>query len=363
MRIRVGINGMGRIGRAVLRGVIERDDAAVEVVAVNDLTPVATLAHLLRYDSTYGRWPVDIEVDSENLSVGGRLVRVFGEPDPAALDWRSLGVDVVIEATGRFRTREQAAVHLARGARKVVLTSPGKDVDVTVVMGLNEDTYRAAEHDVVSNASCTTNCAAPMVHVLHEAFGIRRGLLTTVHSYTGDQNLLDGPHKDLRRARAAAVNMVPTSTGAARAISAIMPELAGRLDGIAVRVPVQDVSLVDLTVELAEEATVEQVNRAFAVAADGYLKGILRYTTDPIVSHDLVGDPASCVFDADLTTVTGEPPHRRPRRSSDEGSRLPRTRSESVGTGTRPEDHRPDRRDRARGHHHHLRNRPAHPQR
>jgi glyceraldehyde 3-phosphate dehydrogenase len=306
MRICVGINGMGRIGRAVLRGVIERDDTAIEVVAVNDLTPVATLAHLLRYDSTYGRWPVEIEVDSEHLSVGGRPVRVFGEPDPAALDWRCLGVDVVVEATGRFRTREQAAVHLARGARKVVLTSPGKDVDVTVVMGLNEDMYSASEHDVVSNASCTTNCAAPMVQVLHEAFGIRHGLLTTVHSYTGDQNLLDGPHKDLRRARAAAVNMIPTSTGAARAISAIMPELAGRLDGIAVRVPVQDVSLVDLTVELAEEATVGQVNQAFAVAADGYLKGILRYTTDPIVSRDVVGDPASCVLDAGLTIVTGD---------------------------------------------------------
>jgi glyceraldehyde 3-phosphate dehydrogenase len=309
MRVRVGINGMGRIGRAVLRGVIERDDAAVEVVAVNDLAPIATLAHLLRYDSTYGRWPVQIEVDDDenHLSVGGRLLRVFDEPDPADIDWRALGVDIVVEATGRFRTREQAAAHVVHGgARKVVLTSPGKDVDATIVMGLNEDTYSASEHEVVSNASCTTNCAAPMVTVLHRTFGIQRGLLTTVHSYTGDQNLQDGPHKDLRRARAAAVNMVPTSTGAAKAISQILPELAGRLDGIAIRVPVQDVSLVDLTVQLGDEATVGQVNRAFATASDGYLKGILRYTTDPIVSRDVLGDPASCVLDSGLTTVTGD---------------------------------------------------------
>ena len=290
----------------MLRGIVERADSAVDVVAVNDLAPVATLAHLLRYDSTYGPWSVPIEADDEHLSIGGQLVRVFGEPDPSALDWHGMGVDVVIEATGRFRTREQAAQHLAGGARKVVLTSPGKGVDATIVMGLNEDTYSAHEHHVISNASCTTNCAAPMVHVLHHAFGIRRALLTTVHSYTGDQNLQDGPHKDLRRARAAAVNMIPTSTGAARAIAEIMPELAGRLDGIAVRVPVADVSLVDLTVLLDSEATVGQVNRAFSVAAAGPLKGFLRYTTDPIVSSDVLGDPASCVFDAGLTTVTGE---------------------------------------------------------
>jgi glyceraldehyde 3-phosphate dehydrogenase len=306
MRTRVGINGMGRVGRAVLRGIVERADSVVDVVAVNDLAPVPTLAHLLRYDSTYGRWPVAVDSDAEHLSIDGQLVRAFGEPDPSALDWHALGVDIVVEATGRFRTRDQAALHLAGGARKVVLTSPGKGVDATIVMGLNEDTYSAHEHHVISNASCTTNCAAPMVHVLNHAFGIRRGLLTTVHSYTGDQNLQDGPHKDLRRARAAALNMIPTSTGAARAIAEIMPELAGRLDGIAVRVPVADVSLVDLTVQLAEEATVGQVNRAFSVAAAGPLKGYLRYTTDPIVSSDVLGDPASCVFDAGLTTVTGE---------------------------------------------------------
>jgi glyceraldehyde 3-phosphate dehydrogenase len=306
MRTRVGINGMGRVGRAVLRGIVERADSAVDVVAVNDLAPIATLEHLLRYDSTYGPWSTPIDADAEHLSIGDRLVRVFGEPDPSALDWHALGVDVVVEATGRFRTRDQAAQHLAGGARKVVLTSPGKGLDATIVMGLNEDTYSAHEHDVISNASCTTNCAAPMVHVLHHAFGIRRGLLTTVHSYTGDQNLQDGPHKDLRRARAAALNMIPTSTGAARAIAEIMPELAGRLDGIAVRVPVADVSLVDLTVQLDQEATVGQVNRAFSVAATGPLKGFVRYTTDPIVSSDVLGDPASCVFDAGLTTVTGE---------------------------------------------------------
>ena len=305
MRVRVGINGMGRVGRAVLRGIAERADCGVEVVGVNDLAPIPTLAHLLRYDSTYGRWAALIEDDAEHLSVDGHLVRAFAEPDPAALDWQALGVDVVVEATGRFRTRGQAAVHLARGARKVVLTSPGQGLDATIVMGLNEDTYSAPEHHVISNASCTTNCAAPMIAVLHRAFGIQHGLLTTVHSYTGDQNLQDGPHKDLRRARAAAVNLIPTSTGAARAIAEIMPELAGRLDGIAVRVPVADGSLVDLTVQLAEEATVGQVNRAFAVAAEGRLKGFLRYTTDPIVSSDVLGDPASCVFDAGLTTVTG----------------------------------------------------------
>ncbi len=305
MRVRVGINGMGRVGRAVLRGIVERADCVVEVVAVNDLAPIPTLAHLLRYDSTYGRWGAVIEEDAEHLSVDGHLVRAFAERDPAALDWHAVGVDVVVEATGRFRTREQAAAHLAGGARKVVLTSPGKCLDATIVMGLNEDSYAAREHDVISNASCTTNCAAPMVSVLHHAFGIQHGLLTTVHSYTGDQNLQDGPHKDLRRARAATVNMIPTSTGAARAIAEIMPELAGRLDGIAVRVPVADVSLVDLTVQLSQESTVGQVNRAFSVAADGALKGFLRYTTDPIVSSDVLGDPASCVFDSGLTTVAG----------------------------------------------------------
>ena len=306
MRVRVGINGMGRVGRAVMRGIAERADSGVEIVAVNDLAPIPTLAHLLRYDSTYGRWDAVIEVDAEHLVVDGHLVRALAEPDPAALDWHALGVDVVVEATGRFRTRAQAGSHLTGGARKVVLTAPGKGLDATIVMGLNEDTYSASEDDVISNASCTTNCAAPLVSVLHHAFGIRHGLLTTVHAYTGDQNLQDGPHKDLRRARAAAVNMIPTSTGAARAIAEIMPDLAGRLDGVAVRVPVADVSLVDLTVQLAEEATVGQINRAFSVAADGRLKGYLRSTTDPIVSSDVLGDPASCVFDAGLTTVTGD---------------------------------------------------------
>ncbi|MDT7709574.1 MAG: hypothetical protein QOG20_5181 [Pseudonocardiales bacterium] len=271
----------------------------MEVVAVNDVAPLPTLAHLLRYDSTYGRWPTPIESDEDHLSIDGHLIRVLDHTRPEDIDWRAHDVDVVVEATGRFRTRERAGAHIAHGsARKVVLTAPGTDVDATIVMGLNDDVYDPHDHHLASNASCTTNWAAPMAHVLQHAFGIRHGLLTTVHSYTGDQNLIDGPHTDLRRARSAAVNMVPTSTGAARAITEILPELAGRLDGVAVRVPVADVSLVDLTVQLAEEATTGQVNRAFMVAAEGHLKGILRYTTDPIVSSDVLGDSASCVFDA-----------------------------------------------------------------
>ncbi|MBN9099886.1 MULTISPECIES: type I glyceraldehyde-3-phosphate dehydrogenase [unclassified Pseudonocardia] len=306
MHVRIGINGMGRIGRAVLRSVVQRPDSPVEVVAVNDIAPVATLAHLLRYDSTYGRWDVPIETDDDHLTVDGHLVRVLDHSRPEDVDWRALGVDVVVEATGRFRIRERVGAHLAHGgARKVVLTAPG-EVDVTVVLGVNDDEYSPHDHHIVSNASCTTNCAAPMVDVLHRSFGVRHGLLTTVHSYTGDQNLIDGPHRDLRRARSAATNIVPTSTGAARAITTIIPELDGRLDGVAVRVPVADVSLVDLTVQLAEPATVGQVNRAFATAAEGHLKGILRYTSDPIVSRDVLGDPASCVLDSGLTTVTGD---------------------------------------------------------
>ncbi|HXV92527.1 MAG TPA: type I glyceraldehyde-3-phosphate dehydrogenase [Pseudonocardia sp.] len=306
MRIGVGINGMGRIGRDVLRSVVERDEQAFEVVAVNDLAPPATVAHLLRHDSTYGAWTHHVEVAGDYLAVDDRPVRAMQEADPARLDWGALGVEIVIEATGRFRTREQAAAHLAAGARKVVLTAPGKDVDATVVMGVNHDVYDATRHDVVSNASCTTNCAAPMAQVLHHAFGIVEGLLTTVHSYTADQNLLDGPHKDLRRARSAAVNIIPTSTGAARAIGTVLPELAGRLDGVAVRVPVVDASLVDLTVRLAGRATAGQVNRAFATAADGPLKGVLRCTAEPVVSHDVIGENASCLFDSELTRVVGE---------------------------------------------------------
>jgi glyceraldehyde 3-phosphate dehydrogenase len=305
MRVRVGINGMGRIGRDILRTAIDRDEPGFEIVAVNDLAPAATIAHLLVHDSTYGRWAREVEVAGEFLGIGDHTVKALCEPEPARLDWTGLGVDVVIEATGRFRTREQAAAHLSAGARKVLITAPGTGVDATIVMGINEDTYDATTQHIISNASCTTNCAAPMAQVLHHCFGIEEGLLTTVHSYTGDQNLLDGPHKDLRRARSAAVNIIPTSTGAARAIGMVLPELAGRLGGVAIRVPVVDASLVDLTVRLSEPATVGQVNRAFATAAAGPLKGILRCTSEPVVSQDVVGEAASCLFDAGLTQVTG----------------------------------------------------------
>ncbi|GAA4545030.1 type I glyceraldehyde-3-phosphate dehydrogenase [Amycolatopsis samaneae] len=303
MTVRVGINGFGRIGRDILRCALERSKSPVEVIAVNDVAPAGTMAHLLEFDSTYGRLRVPVTVDGSDILVGDRRVRVLSTADPAGLPWRDLGVDVVIESSGRFRSREAAAAHLTAGARKVVISAPGKDVDATIVLGVNEDQYDPYRHDVLSNASCTTNCAAPMVKVLHRAFTIHRGLMTTIHSYTNDQALLDSPHKDLRRARSAAVNMIPTSTGAARAIGQVLPLLEGRLDGVAVRVPVEDGSLTDLTVEVANPVTPAQVNRAFAEAAEDDLKGILRYTEAPIVSRDVIGDPASCVFDANLTST------------------------------------------------------------
>ena len=301
MTVRIGINGFGRIGRDLLRCALGRSDSEIEVVAVNDLAPPATLAHLLRYDSTYGRLNVPIEARPGRIVVGRRWIHALTASDPAELPWAELGVDVVVESTGRFRTRDAAAGHLRAGARKVIISAPGKDVDATLVIGVNEDTYDPDTHHVVSNASCTTNCVAPMVDVLHREFGVVRGLMTTIHSYTNDQNVLDGPHKDLRRARSAAVNMIPTSTGAAKAVGLVIPELAGRLDGIAVRVPIEDGSLTDLVVELDRPASAEEVNQVFLDAATGRLKGIVRYTTDPIVSRDIVGDPASCVFDASLT--------------------------------------------------------------
>lgn len=301
MTIKLGINGFGRIGRDLLRGVLAQPERRIEVVGVNDVTSAEALAHLLEYDSTYGRLTVGVEVRDGTLNVGGQQVAVTNNPDPAGLPWRELGADVVIESTGRFRTRAAAAAHLDAGARKVIISAPGKDVDATIVLGVNDNTYDPAAHHVISNASCTTNCVAPMVQVLHQAFGVRRGLMTTIHSYTNDQSLLDGPHKDPRRARSAAVNMIPTSTGAARAIGEVIPGLAGKLDGVAVRVPVEDGSLTDLTVELGTRVTAAQVNEAFAEAAHGSLKGILRYTDAPIVSRDVIGDPASCVFDASLT--------------------------------------------------------------
>lgn len=303
MDIRIGINGFGRIGRDVFRCASDRTENGMRIVAVNDVTGPATLAHLLRYDSTYGTWGHRVSSADDSIQIDDQELRVFSEPDPAKLPWADLGVDIVIEATGRFRTRDAAAAHLAAGAKKVVITAPGKNVDATIVLGVNDEVYQPESHHIVSNASCTTNCLAPMVDVLHRGFGVHRGLMTTIHSYTNDQSLLDGPHKDLRRARSAAVNMIPTSTGAAAAVGLVLPELRGRLHGVAVRVPVEDGSLTDLTVQLARPATTAEINRAFADAANGRLKGILRYTEDPIVSRDIIGDPASCVFDAGLTIM------------------------------------------------------------
>ncbi|MCD9874801.1 type I glyceraldehyde-3-phosphate dehydrogenase [Streptomyces guryensis] len=310
MSVRVGINGFGRIGRNYLRCVLERADSGtgtpVEVVAVNDITSPAALAHLLEYDSTYGRLHRTVEHDDSSLTVDGHRIAVTAERDPAALAWGEHGVDVVIESTGRFRTREQAGAHLRAGARKVLLSVPGKGVDATLVMGVNEGTYDPDSDHVVSNASCTTNCVAPMVKVLDEHFGIVKGLMTTIHGYTNDQVVLDGPHKDLRRGRSAAVNIIPTSTGAARAVGLVLPELAGTLDGIAVRVPVEDGSLTDLSMVLERAVTAAEINAAYREAADGPLKGVLRVSDAPIVSRDVVGDPASCVLDAPLTQANGE---------------------------------------------------------
>ncbi|TDC85852.1 type I glyceraldehyde-3-phosphate dehydrogenase [Actinomadura sp. 7K507] len=303
MTIPVGINGFGRIGRNYLRLALDRGQ---EVAAINDITDTATLAHLLMYDSTYGRLRRTVEYDDSALIVDGRRIPVTAHREPADLDWGAAGAEIVIESTGRFRRREDAAAHLKSGARKVILSAPGKDVDATIVMGVNEHVYDSDRHAVVSNASCTTNCVAPMAKVLHDAFGVVRGYMTTVHGYTNDQNLLDSPHKDLRRARAAAVNMIPTSTGAARSVGAVIPELAGRFDGMALRVPVEDGSLVDLACLLDRPVTAEEINEAFTQAADGPFAGIIRYNTHPIVSRDVIGDPASCVFDAPLTQSSGE---------------------------------------------------------
>jgi glyceraldehyde 3-phosphate dehydrogenase len=303
MTTRVGINGFGRIGRTFTRLALERKD--LEVVAVNDITDPRTLAHLLAFDSTYGRLGRAVEHTPDSIIVGGTPIAVLSERDPAAIDWGKLGVDVVIESTGKFRTRDDAALHLKGGARKVLISAPGKDVDLTVVLGVNDRDYDPARHDVISNASCTTNCVAPMVKVLNDTFGVERGFMTTVHAYTGDQMLIDGPHKDLRRARSAALSIVPTTTGAARATGLVIPAVAGKLDGVSLRVPVEDGSLTDLAVVLSRDVTAEQVNEAFAAAASGPMAGILRYSTDPIVSRDIIGDSASCVFDSPLTQASG----------------------------------------------------------
>jgi glyceraldehyde 3-phosphate dehydrogenase len=303
MTTQVGINGFGRIGRTFVRRALERGD--IEVVAVNDITDARTLAHLLEFDSTYGRLPATVRHSDDSIIVNGTPIRVLSSRDPAEIDWGELGASIVVESTGKFRARDQAALHLKGGARKVLLSAPGKGADLTVVIGVNDGDYDPERHDVISNASCTTNCVAPMAKVLNDAFGIVRGFMTTVHAYTGDQMLLDGPHKDLRRARSAALSMVPTTTGAAKTTGEVIPALAGRLDGVAVRVPVEDGSLTDLTVVLERDVTPAEINAAFEAAAAGPMAGIMHYSTDPLVSRDIIGDPASCVFDSGLSQAAG----------------------------------------------------------
>lgn len=301
MAVKVGINGFGRIGRVVFRAALNNPN--VEVVAVNDLTDANTLAHLLKYDSVHGRLSEDVKVDGDYLVVGSHRVKVIAERDPAQLGWGDLGVDVVVESTGRFTKRADAAKHLEAGAKKVIISAPASDEDITIVMGVNHDKYDAANHHVISNASCTTNCLAPFAKVLNDKFGIKRGMMTTVHSYTNDQQILDLPHKDLRRARAAAENIIPTSTGAAKAVSLVLPELKGKLNGGAMRVPTPNVSLVDLVAELEKEVTVEEINSALREAAEGDLKGILGYSEEPLVSGDYNGNPYSSTIDALSTMV------------------------------------------------------------
>jgi glyceraldehyde 3-phosphate dehydrogenase len=316
--IRVGINGFGRIGRNfyravrlqqsqgfVVNAVLALTGEDIEIVAVNDLTDNKTLAHLLKYDSILGRLGADVDVTDDSIVVGGKSMKAFAEREPANLPWGDLGVDVVIESTGFFRDKASASTHIEGGAKKVLISAPAKDPDATIVMGVNQDVYDPEKDVVISNASCTTNCLAPMTKVLHEGFGIEQGLMTTIHAYTNDQVILDAPHKDLRRARAGAVNMIPTTTGAARAIGLVMPELQGKLDGYSMRVPVPTGSATDLTVELTNGTTAEGINAAMKAAAEGPLKGILKYTEDPIVSSDIVTDPHSCIFDAGLTITQG----------------------------------------------------------
>ena len=301
MAIRVGINGFGRIGRNVLRAAL--GDGALEFVAVNDITSPDTLAHLLKYDSVLGNLPEEVAVDGDAIRVGERSLRVLSQRDPAALPWGELGVDVVVESTGLFTKRDDAAKHLAAGARKVIITAPAKGPDLTVVLGVNDERYDPAAHHIVSNASCTTNCLAPVAKVLHDSFGLRRGWMTTVHAYTNDQRLLDLPHKDLRRARAAGVSMIPTTTGAAVAVGEVLPALKGKLDGIAMRVPTPNVSVVDLVAEVDGSTTAEAVNQAFAAAEAGRLQGILHLSAAPLVSIDFRGNPHSSIVDASYTSV------------------------------------------------------------
>jgi glyceraldehyde 3-phosphate dehydrogenase len=304
--IRVGINGFGRIGRNFWRAVHAGAGEGIEIIAANDLTDTATLAHLLKYDTVLGTLDADVTADGESIRAGGQEIRVLAERDPGALPWRDLGVDVVIESTGRFTKAADAGKHLAAGARKVLISAPASGEDITIVMGVNDGSYDPARHHILSNASCTTNCVAPMAKVLLDSFGIVKGLMTTIHAYTNDQVILDFPHKDLRRARAAAQNIIPTSTGAAKATALVLPELKGKLDGMAMRVPVPDGSVTDLVVQLPREVTKDEVNAAFQAAAEGSLKGYLHYTADKIVSSDIVGTPWSCTFDSSLTMTFGD---------------------------------------------------------
>jgi len=304
MGVRVGINGFGRIGRNILRACLA-SKSDLEFVAVNDITDAKTLAYLLKYDSIHGTLPEDVREEEAAIRVGGKSLKVLAERDPAKLPWKSLGVDVVLECSGRFTSRDEAAAHLQAGARKVIISAPAKKADLTICYGVNHQSYDPAKHHVISNASCTTNCLAPVAKVLHEAFGIRHGLMTTVHAYTNDQRILDLPHEDLRRARAAALSMIPTSTGAAKAIGLVLPELDGRLDGCAIRVPVPNVSIVDLTATVEKTAKEADVNAAMKAASEGPLKGILQYCEAELVSRDYNGNPASSLFDATLTKTMG----------------------------------------------------------
>ncbi|HZZ96494.1 MAG TPA: type I glyceraldehyde-3-phosphate dehydrogenase [Jatrophihabitantaceae bacterium] len=304
MTVRVGINGFGRIGRNFFRA-LTAAGADIELVAANDLGDIKTMAHLLKYDTILGRFPGEIATTDSGITVNGKDIKILAERDPANLPWGDLGVDVVIESTGFFTKAADARKHVDAGAKKVIISAPASDEDITIVLGVNDSDYDPAKHTIISNASCTTNCLGPLAKVLNDAVGIERGLMTTIHAYTQDQNLQDAPHKDLRRARAAAINIVPTSTGAAKAIGLVLPELKGKLDGYALRVPVPTGSATDLTVTASRDTTVDEVKDAYRAAADGPLKGLLTYTEDPIVSSDIVGDPASCIFDAALTKVIG----------------------------------------------------------
>jgi len=299
--IRVGVNGFGRIGRNFYRAVAARANSPIEIVAINDLTDTKTLAHLLKYDTILRTLPQEVSHSEAEIYVGGHTVKVFAERDPAALPWGDLGCDIVIESTGRFTSADKAALHQQAGAKKVIISAPAKGEDITIVMGVNDDLYDNAKHNIISNASCTTNCVAPMAKVLSDSFGILRGLMTTIHAYTNDQVILDFPHKDLRRARAAAQNIIPTTTGAARATALVLPQLKGKLDGMSMRVPTPTGSVVDLVCDLEKSPSVEEIKAAFKAAAEGPLKGYLVYTEDPIVSSDIITSPASCTFDATLT--------------------------------------------------------------